>query len=335
MEWNQLPWASIIGAAIPLLGVIWSSTAGRGNRMAAELESLDKAIGAAVSRNDSLQHAYRAVALERLYRVHQRDRSSRGLGAAVFWAIYAFLFFFLAFSTFEPTTQAWLIVYLGGAASAAMSFRAWNKWVHGKATLEANANLAYLRALTDARRQFVAAADAKPDLEAVPTPKELAYGKLNKIDRTTLRVMTLFGALLVAAGFAATYLGMLVNDLDVMRRILIGVSLLLLASMSWSARRWFRRARETISKIFPERFLLWPLLAILAAFVVWLAWLLAIWTSQGIVGSTQREPDTPAWILPFYALMLLTFAVWVVIVDRFQVHMPKIEPVAQVGKSRL
>lgn len=158
MALDDWPWVSILGVLVPLASLAWRISIDRGTRFVREVDQFDLAIDRATKRKDPLQYVYRAALFQRLYRVHQRDKTSRALGSAIFWALYAALFFGLGISSAVVDDQAVAgAAFLATLISFSMATRAVARYQDGMLEREPQAVAAYVRALSNARQKFIAA----------------------------------------------------------------------------------------------------------------------------------------------------------------------------------
>lgn len=121
---------------------------------------------------------------QRLHRVHQRDRTSKALGSAVFWAIYAGLFLVFGFSSaFTGDDMVFGASLLATVFSFAMATRALARYHDGMTEREPQAAQAYIWALSAARQKFV---KATPKTQPSRPPVQAAWQRLGKKIRKKL-----------------------------------------------------------------------------------------------------------------------------------------------------
>lgn len=289
--------------------------------MADELATLDEAVAAAAARGDPLQHAYRAVALERLYKVHQRDRSSRSAVAAVFWGAYALLFWAASFlERKQATSTASLAIMLAAVVASGLALRSWSRWAAGRATKEAEANENYRKALVEARRQFIRASQA-PEVEPVPTPFGLAKAKWKGLPQRAQNELLLLGGLLTLALLAATLAAKaLPSDLSVFGPLTRATLIASIVVLAWTFRKESRRTKAWFDRLLgakPSRFLHPVALAVvLSVLLVPVSAEASRWMTNAL--SEDFAAPSGKWGWCFVLALMLAMDVWWLLLERLR-----------------
>lgn len=173
--------AALVAAAIPVAGLVWQMWAARWERAAREVNALDAAIDAAHKRDDPIEHAYRAMAYERLTLAHQRDGASRGLAWLLAWGVYALLVSIATLTSLDSIDDTTIYIWL--AAIALSTIRAaWGLrlYIHGMATYDPLSAERYRQMVAYERLMFVALTE---HAEKMPIPGGLPKFFLGRQDK--------------------------------------------------------------------------------------------------------------------------------------------------------
>jgi hypothetical protein len=218
--------------------------------MASELTQIEHAIASAKRRRDPIHHAYRAVAFERLFRVHQKDRASSGFVWFALWGVYAVLFAVMALVNGKPGSNGAIVLAIGMVASTFLALRGWVRWSIGHVTKEPHASSAYLKALVNARRDFIKANRKLAPLDDRPQLGKIIRMRMAGIHpkrRQELKVLA--WVILVAGGLAwVTELMAMRGRLDVelTTQIVLAITL-------WTVLWMLRELHERSVKFLPFR----------------------------------------------------------------------------------